>query len=316
VKRSKRSRSDLPAKSSLIERVKQKQLEAGSPVFTPAFRMYERNIVSFHDLTDAEGALATLVDEGAADSFTIREFMREEDYRKVAISLLNMAVHRHAYRCGLEGDPYRLDRFHFPPAKGDQPNIINWRPLKNTASRTVAKPLTKEGLVTSWVHLSAYLRMLYLADKLYLQIEPTWLLTKDGKEVRTGPDVGKLLIRWTGGERNLQVLYHIRLWTQWLRRGRPGPISVRAGDQTLDISTFPAFCEVLFGIAGDHKDLLNALDVEAQILGDEEDAMIETAVEAGDQLDREASWSEEEPEEEVVSANEDEDGAASEQQDD
>jgi TIR domain-containing protein len=135
-KRGKRSSGDLPTKSSLIELVKKKQAEAGMPIFTPAFRMHERNIISFHDLTDPEGALATLVDDGAADSFTIREFMREEEYRKVTISLLNMAVHRHAYRCGLAGDPHRLDRFHFPP-KGDQPNVITWRPLKRTASRTV-----------------------------------------------------------------------------------------------------------------------------------------------------------------------------------
>jgi TIR domain len=316
VKRGKRSGSDLPKKSSLIELVKRKQLEAGTPIFTPAFRMYEHNIISFHDLTDPEGALATLVDDGAADSFTIREFMREEEYRKVTISLLNMALHRHAYHCGLAGDPHRSDRFHFPP-KGEQPNVITWRPLRRTASRTVAKPLKRDGVVTSWVHLAAHLRMLYLADKLYLQIEPTWLLTKDGQEVRTGPDVGKLLVRWIGGERNLQVLYHIRLWTQWLRRRRPGPISVRAGDQTLDISTFPAFCEVPFGIEGDHKDLLNALDAEAQILGDEEDALIETAVEAGEELDPEASWSEDEPqEEELVSIDEDDDATTSEQHDD
>lgn len=78
----------------------------------------------------------------------------------------------------------------------------------------------------------------------------------------------------------------------------------------------PAFCEVPFGIEGDQKDLLNAVDAEAQILGDEEDAMIETAVEAGEELDPETSWSEDEPQEELVVTEEDDDATDPEQHDD
>jgi hypothetical protein len=81
------------------------------------------------------------------------------------------------------------------------------------------------------------------------------------------------------------VLYHVRFWTTILRNGRPGPISIYAGDQTLEISQQPAFSQVPYGILSDHKDLLNQLDTEAQILSDEEDELIEQVVTADGTID-------------------------------
>ena len=138
--------------------------------------------------------------------------------------------------------------------------------------------MLRDGKIIFWRHLSAYLKMLYLADKLYLKIDPTWVLTEDGEKVKSGPDIGRVVIRWTGRERNLHVLYHVRFWTSILRNRRPGSISIYAGDQTLEISQQPVFSQVPYGILADHKDLLNALDTEAQILSDEEDELIEQVV--------------------------------------
>jgi hypothetical protein len=201
----------------------------------------------------------------------------DEDQRRVAISLLNMAISRHAHRRGLTVDGTRRQRYFFPP-KGNGPNVINWKPVRNKTSRTVAKPVFRNEKLAFWVHLSAYLKMLYLADKLYLQIEPTWVLTEDGDKVKGGPDIGRIVIKWTGQERNLQVFYHVKLWSAVLRGRRPGPISIYAGDQTLEIGQLPVFCQMPYGIASDRRDLLNALDSEAQLLGDEEDRLIEEVV--------------------------------------
>ena len=49
----------------------------------------------------------------------------------------------------------------------------------------------------------------------------------------------RLAIEWSGAERNLSLLYHIRFWCHVLRE-RPGPISIRAGDQTMELSAQPA----------------------------------------------------------------------------
>ena len=266
--------SAMPSKRELIDAARAAQAAAGAEnVFTPAFRIMSNSIVSFHDLADADGPLAGVVDDGAAEEFATKTFMIDEDHRKIAISLLNMAVTRHAHRCGLVIDDSKFNRFFFPPRDGGE-NVIHWRPNKNRASRRVAKPMERDGKTLFWRHLGAYLKMMYLADKLYLQIDPTWVLTEDGKTVKAGPDIGRIVIRWTGRERNLHVLYHVRLWTSVLRNRRP----IHAGDQTLEISQHPVFSQVPYGILSDHKDLLNALDMEAQILGDEEDELIEQVV--------------------------------------
>jgi hypothetical protein len=273
-----RAASVMPSKKDLIEIARAAQAAAGAEqVFTPAFRVKNENIISFHDLTDPDGPLAGIVDDGAAEDFATKTFMTDEDHRNIAISLLNMAIARHARRCGLVNDDTKFNRFFFPPRDGGE-NVINWKPIKNRASRRVAKPMLRDGKVVFWRHLSAYLKMMYLADKLYLQIDPTWVLTEDGAKVKAGPDIGRIVIRWTGRERNLHVLYHVLFWTSVLRNRRPGSISVYAGDQTLEISRQPVFSQVPYGIAADHKDLLNALDNEAQILGDEEDELIEQVV--------------------------------------
>jgi hypothetical protein len=225
-----------------------------------------------------------VVDDGAAEDFATKPFMTDEDHRRIAISLLNMAIARHARRCGLVIDDTKFNRFFFPPHDGGE-NVINWRPNKNRASRRVAKPMQRDGKTVFWRHLSAYLKMMYLADKLYLQIDPTWVLTEDGTTVKAGPNIGRVVIRWTGRERNLHVLYHVRFWTSILRNRKAGPISIYAGDQMLEISQQPVFSQVPYGILSDHKDLLNALDSEAQILSDEEDELIEQVVTSDGTID-------------------------------
>jgi hypothetical protein len=129
--------------------------------------------------------------------------------------------------------------------------------------------------------LGAYLTFLFLGNKFYLRVRPTWVITEDGYQVKGGPDVGRLIAKWTGPERNLHVLYHVRFWTAVLRRGRGGPISVRAGDQSIEISTIPAFIELPYGIAGDQKDLLRLLDQEAELIAAAEDEAADQAVEVG-----------------------------------
>ena len=142
----------------------------------------------------------------------------------------------------------------------------------------MAKPCTKDGQVRFWRHLGAYLKVLFLGNKFYLHITPTWVFTEDGYRVKGGPKIGRLVIKWTGPERNLHLLYHIRFWTSILRGG-PGPISIKAGDQRMEISPTPAFVEQLYGIAYDQKDLLRLLDQEAPLIAGNEDELADLAAE-------------------------------------
>jgi hypothetical protein len=242
----------------------------------PAFRILEDKIITFHDLESPEGLLASVIEEDV-EVFPTTELLRDEDDRRIVVSLLNMAINRYAHRIGLAIDETKDRRYFFPP-RNDGPNVITWTPLKTKASRTVAKPCTKDGQVRFWRHMGAYLKMLFLANKFYLQITPTWVFTENGYRVKGGPKIGRLVIRWTGPERNLHLLYHVRFWTSILRGG-PGPISIKVGDQQMEISPIPAFVEQLYGIACDQKDLLRLLDQEAPLIANNEDELADLAVE-------------------------------------
>jgi len=127
LKKKGRHGSRMPTKKALIEIARAAQEDAGyENVFTPAFRVSE-HIVSFHDLSDPDGALAGIVDEGAAEDFATKSYMIDEDQRRIAISLLNMAIARHAQRCGLAIDDAKYGRFFFTPRSGGE-NVINRQP--------------------------------------------------------------------------------------------------------------------------------------------------------------------------------------------
>lgn len=114
---------------------------------------------------------------------------------------------------------------------------------------------------------------------------PLWVFTTDGGQIMRGPEVGKLAVQWSGAERNLSLLYHIRLWSHVLRE-KPGPISIPAGDQTMELSAKPAFVRMAFGIPGDLRDLDHGLDTWAEHIESMEEQVLEAALER--QFSREA----------------------------
>jgi hypothetical protein len=268
-------KTSLPTKKELIEIVRMAQIEAGEEQpRTPAFRVVEDSVVTFHDLESPESPLAAIIDPNECEVYDVREFLMDEDDRRLVISLMNMAIARHMQRRGLEIDTTRSNRFFFPPSGDNQTHVIEWTPLKKRAQRTVAKPYLRNDAIDKWMHRACYIRAIFLASRFYIQLTPTIILTTDGHQVMGGPEVGRIVTRWLGQERNLHVLYHIRFWTSVLRRG-PGPISIRAGDQWLEVATVPAFVQQAYGIEGDRKDLMGLLDREAPRIAQLEDESID-----------------------------------------
>lgn len=246
--------------------------------FMPAFRLFGGKIYTFHDLENAEGPLTSIVNEAETEVFDVATFVRDDSLRNIPISLMNMAVSRHLTGAGLIADETRRARFFFPPANGAA-STITWTPRSKRASRTVSKPITKDGTVIYWRHLGAYIEPLFLVNKFYLKVQPTWVITSDGIHPSGGPTVAKRVIKWTGPERNLQVLYHVRFWTTILRRRRGGPINIWAGDQILEVAAVPAIIDVPYGISDDQRDLMRLLDEEAPLLAAEEEELADFALE-------------------------------------
>ncbi len=235
----------MPSKTDIKNAIRENRERDGSTErFMPAFRLFEDRLFTFHDLESPDSPLSTIVEEGDVEALDIPTFVGYEELRKLLLSLLNMSLARHMVHAGLIADESKHGRFFFPAKDGGE-NVITWMPRKKKASRTVAKPVVKDGRTLFWRHLGAYLQIIFLVGRFYLKITPTWVITNDGKTPSGGPDIGKRVSKWTNPERNMQVLFHVRFWTSVLRNRRAGLISLWAGDQSIEISTVPALIQRL-----------------------------------------------------------------------
>lgn len=264
----------LPTKSDLRDyMLDQQALSKTKSIYSPAFRMHGNQIYTFHDIE--ESPLAFIADGDSIEKIETIDLLRDEGTRNVTISLMNMAIMRHAQRVGLVADFTKHNRYFFEK-HSNTGSVIQWKPKVRLSKRQVVKPYVnkKDGRTLFWVHQAAYLKVIFLANKLYLQIRPTWVLTKDGIEILQGPKVSKVVNRYTGAERNLHVLYHVRFWTTILRLGS-GPVTFRTGGQTIDFSNTPAFVEQSYGIADDRTNALEFLDQQAEIYARCEEDLID-----------------------------------------
>ena len=206
--------------------------------------------------------------------------MTNADSRLVVVSLLNMAVQSHSKSLGLLSsyESGRGWRFFFPPGHGKIEKHINWIPSRKTARRTVTKPLKENEPKTEWLHAGAYLDVVELAGNLFLKMRPTWLVTLDGRIPKSGPEVGRIVNKWTNRERNLSILYHIRFWTTILCAGQ-GDIEIRTPSGPFRINSTPAQLELEYGIANDLIDPETLLDVEAKLIAESEHELVKAAIE-------------------------------------
>ena len=106
----------FPNKQQLREAMELAQREAGiEPVRHPAFRLVANKVVTFHDLEDPDVPLAVITEHDEIDVVPIEELLNDPNEGRVVMSLLNMALERHAYQVGLVPDRSRFSRYFFLP---------------------------------------------------------------------------------------------------------------------------------------------------------------------------------------------------------
>jgi hypothetical protein len=267
----------IPSKKELIKHLHEIQKENGmEKVFTPAFRCFEDKIITFHNLDSIDSVFNPLLEEDSVAQILTKELIKDEDERNLVTSLLNMSLSRHLYKCNLIIDDSKNGRFFFPMKEGGE-HVITWKPFKKNTPRTVVKPYKKGDDVLCWLHQGAYLKMLFLSNNYYIQILPTWVITEEGTKVKGGSKVAAIVNRWTSGERNLALIYHVRFWTFVLKGGYVN-INIRTGDQNMQVGIKPAFIQVAFGIKADYKNLLKILDQEAFQIAELENQIADIAI--------------------------------------
>lgn len=245
------------SKEILKQEIRLAQVERGEEKpFMPAFLRHGDSILSFHNLEAEEGPLAPVSESWRAQRLATSSMVGDPELYRLHIALLNMTVQRHCFHVGLvTGDGDIRKRFFFPALEPRTDRTYAWR--ASARPRTVAKfYFDKEKNAKFCRHIAAKLPVIYLGGKYYVHISPTWIFTKDGSSqtLLRGPKLGVLAMRWTGRERNLQILYHSRFWS-FVLSDRKSFIRMHAGDQPMLVDTRPAFIRLPVGIANDRANL-------------------------------------------------------------
>lgn len=176
-----------------------------------------KQILSVHDLSGREWR--QVCDPGTVEEFDADEWASslDEDRRSDFTHLLNQCLrarlqHLHV-RYDLEGKNY-----HFTATKDLKPRVVNYRSLSKESSRHVFLEYSKAVNGTVWTYYRHHAfegRFRRFGEEWFLQIDPTYRFTTDGRQVH--PNASKLLSGIHKLERNQTVLGQVVMWASLLK---------------------------------------------------------------------------------------------------
>ena len=235
----------------------------------PPFLLRSEKLFTFSNLREGESVFRGVIEPGEIQCEKFETWFASEKHNW-AVELLNLHLKASAYDRYLRFDG-RGQRFFFSPFK-ERPKTIRWLIGGKQASREVTTPHTatkvnsdghKERFQFGWRHQGIRANFVHLPMGLFLRIEPTWLLTKDGKIPRGGSRVGPVLSHWLNQERNGQILRSIRFWSLVLARGRD-ELSIPTGQEPIRVALTPARGVIDFGIVADSVDYDRLINAEME----------------------------------------------------
>lgn len=180
--------------------------------------VYEDNLYSFID--PGNSSLKRLVDIGGLDQFDSAEwaFSKDENKRRIFVHLLNTALREDLWCHGVR---YHRDQdvYAFMGSPDEEPRRLKYSNVKVRSTATVvahyeSKP--KTGKPYKYLrHAAFHGRFRLLGGDWYMEINPTYRYTRDGKELDRFHE--RRLAGIKRLERNRSVLSQLLVWQAMLR---------------------------------------------------------------------------------------------------
>lgn len=169
----------------------------------------ERKLVSFLDL--AEPAWAAFCDRGTVDEFGIEEWSlsEDDDRRREFVQLLNAALRAKLYPDVRWMHEARSFAFTASPDRRDR--RVSYQLGKSRHKRLVfsAYRAKSDGHVIAYRHLGFAAHFGFYDGQWYLEVEPTYIFTKDGREMSRYHE--EAVSRMKQLDRNQAVLGNLRV---------------------------------------------------------------------------------------------------------
>ncbi|NDB33575.1 MAG: ATP-binding protein [Nitrososphaeria archaeon] len=181
-------------------------------------RYYENKIVTFQNLTDKNNPYSNLVvDPTSVYHESTSVWLSGFDKRNIAVSLLNKEIIGKGIDQGMRFHK-KTSKLFFP--SDNQKRQMSWPSKFRAARRTVANPLYASQLKSKvFIHPAIKVSFEDISSKFFLQLNPTFVITIDGKQVLSGLREGTIITKLSYNKYNDSHLNNVLFWINKLGNG-------------------------------------------------------------------------------------------------
>ena len=181
------------------------------------FRVYEDKLVTLQNLNDIDSIYRNLIKTDSVYTESTDYWLSNKDKKLVLISLLNKAIINEARHKGMWHN-HKTNKLFF--SSTGQKRFMSWPAKFKTARRTVANQVYASQLKTKiFLHPAITTTFIELGDKFFLQINPTFVITIDGKKVLSGLREGTIITKVSYNKYNDAHLNNVLFWSNKLGDG-------------------------------------------------------------------------------------------------
>lgn len=214
------------------------------------FLLREGEVISFQDLSERTHPLTSMVLVHTAREESARQILVEEKARAWFIELLNRCITGFLANKGVRFDADH-DRYYFLPPPEGEIREQEWSSPYRKSKRKVAEAIKSEGgALLRWEHRAAYIRFIDMDGMIYLNIDPTWYFTKDGREQFDHAMATALTVKRMYRESNGMVRNDVLFWVSFLSQ-EGHSIKLGTGSQPVIISKSPMTFSLPVGLDWD-----------------------------------------------------------------
>lgn len=212
----------------------------------PRFILKEGRLYTFENLELPTAALRAAVNvQTIGEPIPTKDWLRHDDRRKWLMNLLNRCLAGHLSHLAIKQE--KRGRYFFRPKDGK--NRV-WQNGNDKEREVAAMKPNLGGEGHFWVHHAARINFRRVGQRVFLQVEPTYLFTGDGETPLEGQSTGRLSMMWGGRQKNPDILRNLVFWAKTMARSGER-IRIDTGGQSIVVSAIPATAKVNVGIEGD-----------------------------------------------------------------
>jgi len=224
--------------------------------YAPSFILRAKRLYTFSNLSRGGYTLRPLLLNNEFERERVDSWRDDLNKWRWFIELMNIVLRRHCQRLDLIFHP-EISAFYFPAERGETKLV--WQPSRRRrkATRIVTKCSGyQDGTPRNCVHQAFKMRICTLGGNLYLQVNPCYAFTKDGKMNLIEPEKrARRHIQYEYRKRNPDILYSTFFWIDILSSFQSQIVVKEEGAPLIRISKIPVKGKINVGIAQDRRSL-------------------------------------------------------------